>query len=202
MTILLGIASAALAGKAVQGQESIEAKYLTNVRQVTDGYVKAGEGYFSPDMATIVYQAIRPEYPFYQIYTQPLAGGSPRLISTGRGRTTCAYFSPDGQQILFASSHLNPELDAVEAQERSQQEQDRKSGTRRRYSWDFDPFMDIYVCDLEGHNRTRLTSEYGYDAEGEYSLDGKLIAYCHVEEPPPAATGEAVPATAQIRISL
>ena len=86
-----------LAGARCEGQESIEAKYLANVRQVTEGYVKAGEGYFSPDMATIVYQAIRPEYPFYQIYTQPLAGGTPRLISTGRGRTTCAYFSPDGQ---------------------------------------------------------------------------------------------------------
>ena len=58
-------------------------------------------------------------------------------------------------------------------QERAQQEEDRKSGKRRRYSWDFDPYMDIYVCDLEGQNRTRLTSEYGYDAEGAYSRDGR-----------------------------
>jgi TolB protein len=195
MTALLGFVSVAAAGAAVWGQESIEAKYLSNVRQVTDGFVKAGEGYFSPDAATIAYQAIRPEYPFYQIYTQPLSGGTPRLISTGRGRTTCAYFSPNGQQILFASSHLNPNLDAVETQERTQQEKDRKAGTRRRYNWDFDPFMDIYVCDLEGHDRTRLTSEYGYDAEGAYSPDGKLIAYCHVEETPAAAADAATEAT-------
>jgi Tol biopolymer transport system component len=42
--------------------------------------------------------------------------------------------------------------------------------------------MDIYVCDLDGRNRKRLTSEFGYDAEGAYSPDGKLIAYCHVDE--------------------
>ncbi len=177
-----GIGLAAVAARCAWGQESLETKYISNVRQVTSGFEKAGEGYFSPDAATIVYQAIRPEYPFYQIFTQPLEGGTPHLISTGRGRTTCAYFSPDGKQILFASSHLNPDLDVIETQERAQQEEDRKSGKRRRYAWDFDPYMDIYVCDLEGQNRTRLTSEYGYDAEGAYSRDGKLIAYCHAEE--------------------
>ena len=174
-------------GGLAKAQDSIESKYITNIRQVTSGFDKAGEGYFSPDAKTIVYQAIRPEYPFYQIYTQPLAGGTPKLISTGRGRTTCAYFSPDGQSILFASSHLNPDLAAIEVKERQQQEEDRKAGTRRRYDWPFDPYMDIYVCDLDGQNRKRLTSEYGYDAEGAYSRDGKLIAYCHVEESEPTA---------------
>lgn len=188
MTLVCGSCGIFVAGVAC-GQESIEGKYLANIRQVTEGYERAGEGYFSPDATTIVYQAIRPEYPFYQIYAQPLAGGAARLISTGRGRTTCAYFSPDGQKILFASSHLNPQLDAEEARERAQQESDRQSGVRKRYSWDFDPFMDIYVCDLEGRDRTRLTSEYGYDAEGAFSSDGKLIAYCHVEEPPADAGG-------------
>ena len=180
---LLGFASVAVASGMAGGQESIEAAYLANVRQVTEGYVRAGEGCFSPDAATIVYQAVRPEYPFFQIYLQPLAGGTPRLISTGRGRTTCACFSPDGRQILFASSHLHPNLEALEAQERTQQEPDRKAGEGRPGNWDFDPYMDIYVCDLAGQNRTRLTSEYGYDAEGAFSRDGKLVAYCHVEEP-------------------
>ena len=56
---------------------SIEPHYLSNIRQVTSGFVKAGEGYFSPDGRTIIYQAVSDEYPFYQIYTQPLAGGKP-----------------------------------------------------------------------------------------------------------------------------
>ncbi len=88
------------------------------MRQVTSGFLKAGEGYFSPDGKQIVYQAVSTDYPFYQIYTQPLqAAGAPfptpKLISTGRGRTTCAYFSPDGKKILFASSHLDPDMSKV-----------------------------------------------------------------------------------------
>lgn len=158
--------------------DSVESKFLTNVRQVTSGFVKAGEGYFAPDGRTIVYQAQPLDYPFYQIFTQPLAGGRPEQISTGRGRTTCSYFSPDGKRILFASSHLDPKLSDTEAAERQQQEEDRKNNVRRRYKWDFDPYMDLFESDLAGNNVRRLTDAKGYDAEGAYSKDGKLIAFC------------------------
>jgi Tol biopolymer transport system component len=157
---------------------SLESKFLTNVRQVTEGFVKAGEGYFSPDGQTIIYQAVPLEYPFYQIYTQPLAGGKPKLISTGRGRTTCAYFSPDGKRILFASSHLDPKLDETEEQAIRQQAEDKKAGVRRRYSWDFDPHMDIFEAKPDGEIIRRLTDAPGYDAEGAWSADGGQIAFC------------------------
>ena len=121
------------------------------------------------DGKQIIYQAVRQEYPFYQIFTQPLKGGIPRLISTGRGRTTCSYFSPDGKRLLFASSHLDPKIDETEAAELKQQEEDRKSGRRRRYSWPFDPHTDIFEADLQGNLLRRLTTEAGYDAEGAYS---------------------------------
>jgi len=172
-----------LGASASIGQESIESKHLANIRQVTSGMVKAGEGYFSPDGRTIVYQAQPLDYPFYQIYTQPLAPSGnvparPKLISTGRGRTTCSYFSPDGQRILFASSHLDPKIDETEAAERKQQEEDKKAGVRRRYKWDFDPHTDIFEADLDGKILRRLTDAKGYDAEGAYSKDGTLIAFC------------------------
>jgi TolB protein len=188
---------------AINAQDSIEGKFLTNIRQVTSGFVKAGEGYFSPDGKQIVYQAQPLDYPFYQIYTQPLnvgrsgperpaptkdskssavlpadAAARPKRISTGRGRTTCSYFSPDGQRILFASSHLDPKLDQTEAAERKQQEEDKAAGVRRRYKWDFDPYMDIFESDLDGNILRQLTNTPGYDAEGAYSKDGKLIAFC------------------------
>jgi len=165
---------------AASGQDSAEGKYLKNIRQLTSGqmFVKAGEGYFSPDGKQIVYQAQPLDYPFYQIYTQPLDGGKPKLVSTGRGRTTCAYFSPDGKGLMFASSHLDPKLDETEAAERKQQEEDRRNNVRRRYKWDFDPHMDIFAGDLNGQNLKRLTDAKGYDAEGAYSADGKLIAFC------------------------
>jgi Tol biopolymer transport system component len=159
-------------------QDSVEGRYLSSIRQVTSGFVKAGEGYFSPDGATIVYQAQPLDYPFYQIYTQPLAGGRPERISTGRGRTTCSYFSPDGKRILFASSHLDPQLAETETAERKQQEADAKAGVRRRYKWDFDPHMDLFEADRQGNLLRRLTDTPGYDAEGAYSSDGRLIAFC------------------------
>lgn len=161
-----------------RAEDSVEQKFLSNIRQVTSGFVKAGEGYFSPDGKQIVYQAQPLDYPFYQIFTQPLAGAPPRRISTGRGRTTCSYFSPDGQRILFASSHLDPKIDETEAAERKQQEEDKKAGVRRRYKWDFDPYMDLFEADLSGHILRRLTDTPGYDAEGAYSKDGKQIAFC------------------------
>jgi Tol biopolymer transport system component len=167
----------ATSNKQVAGT-SIEAKFLTNTRQVTKGMVKAGEGYFAPDGSSIIYQAVPQGYPFYQIYKQPLAGGEAQLVSTGRGRTTCAYFHPSGKSILFASSHLDPQISQTEEQARRQQEEDRKSGTRRRYQWDFDPHMDIFTADLDGKNMRRLTDAKGYDAEGAYNRDGSRIAFC------------------------
>lgn len=171
----LGLAAAPAAG---EGPSPLEAKYLGAPRQVTQGFVRAGEGYFSPDGATIVYQAVPADYPFYQIFTQPLAGGAPRRVSTGRGRTTCSYFSPDGQRLLFASSHLDPALGATEEAERRQQAADRAAGRRRRYEWSFDPATEIFAVPVAGGELTRLTNSPGYDAEGAYTPDGRQIVFC------------------------
>lgn len=150
-----------------------EAKYLANVRQVTHGLPRAGEGYFSPDGKSIVYQAFPIGYPFYQIYVQGLENGQPRLVSTGRGRTTCSYFSPDGKTILFASSHADPQIEETEFKAR----EEAARGGRRRYQWDFDPYMDIYTIGVDGRGLKRLTDAPGYDAEGSYSSDGKQIVF-------------------------
>ncbi len=162
------------------------------VRQVTFGFEKAGEGYFSPDGRQIIYQAVTREYPFYQIYKQPLPQSveharqiRPTLVSTGRGKTTCAYFSPDGRKVLFASSHEDPKLEETEAAERARLEEERRSGTTRRYVWDFDPYMDIYEADLDGGNLRPLTRQFGYDAEGAWSRDGTLIAFCSTRDGDP-----------------
>ena len=34
-------------------------------------------------------------------------GSNVKLVSTGRGRTTCGYFTPDGKRLIYASTHLN-----------------------------------------------------------------------------------------------
>lgn len=191
--------SSALADDKKATVASTEARYLANIKRVTFGLPRAGEGYFSPDGKQIVYQAYPVGYPFYQIYTQPLnrpksassktskrvAGKrkpiQPRRISPGRGRTTCAYFTPDGKKILFASAHTDPHLDITELKAR----QEAAKGGRRKYQWAFDPYMDIYVCNFDGTGMKRLTKSEGYDAEGSYSSDGKQIVFTSTRDGDP-----------------
>ena len=157
-----------------------EAVHLRNIRQLTSDFVRAGEGYFSPDGKQIIFQAEEKDTgnPFYQIFVMDLATGKYRRVSPGIGKTTCAYFRPDGKKIIFASSHLDPDARKHYAEEYRLREEERKQGKRRRYVWDFDPHMDIFEANPDGTGLRRLTDAPGYDAEGSYSPDGKQIVFC------------------------
>ena len=153
------------ASPTAEPKPSIEPRTLSNIRQLTSGYTKAGEGYFSPEGRTIIYQAIADPYPFYQIYSQSLAGGKAKLLSTGRGKTTCSFFCPDGHGILYASSHLDPQIsiatEDAEPQASGRRRQERQAsplpvGLRsqhgdffRRPRWQESPSTDL----LEGLRR-------------------------------------------------
>jgi Tol biopolymer transport system component len=157
-----------------------EAVHLKNIRQVTHDFVRAGEAYFSPDGKRIIFQAEEKGTgnPFYQIFVMDLDTGAYRRVSPGIGKTTCADFSPDGKKIIFASTHLDPEAASHYAPEYRRREEEQRSGQRRRYAWDFDPYMDIFEADPDGSHLKRLTTTPGYDAEGSYSPDGKQIVFC------------------------
>ena len=176
LMLLVGLSLAADPADWVRQEEPC----LKNIRQVTRDFVRAGEGYFSPDGKTIIFQAEEKETgnPFYQIFTMDLASGRVHRVSPGVGKTTCAHFRPDGKKVIFASSHLDPEAKARHAAEYAQREEDKKAGVRRPYRWDFDPAMDIFEADPDGGNLRRLTDAPGYDAEGSYSPDGKHIVFC------------------------
>jgi TolB protein len=157
-----------------------EAVHLQNTKPVTRGFVRAGEGYFSPDGKQIIYQAEEANSgnPFYQMFVQDLKTGSFRRISPGQGRTTCGYFHPNGKKVIFASGHTDPMAKETAAAELKQREEDTKAGRRRRYSWDFDPYVKIYESDPDGGNLKCLTPNAKvYTAEGSYSADGKQIVY-------------------------
>jgi Tol biopolymer transport system component len=160
--------------------QKAEAVHLRNIRQVTHGFARAGEGYFAPDMKRIIFQAEEKDTgnPFYQIFVQDLASGTARRVSPGIGKTTCSYFRPDGKKIIFASSHLDPEARRHYAEELRQREAERAQKKRRRYQWDFDPYMSIFEANPDGSELKRLTSAPGYNAEGSYSPDGKSIVFC------------------------
>ncbi len=160
--------------------QQAESVHLRHVRPVTRDFVRAGEGYFSPDGKRVIFQAEEKDSgnPFYQIFVQDLETGRARRVSPGVGKTTCSYFSPDGKKIIFASSHLDPDAKMQYDAEYRQREEDRQSGKRRRYKWDFDPHLDIFESNPDGTELKRLTDAPGYDAEGSYSPDGRHIVFC------------------------
>jgi Tol biopolymer transport system component len=173
------IASLAFAADPADWQKA-ETAHLKNIRQLTFDFAKAGEGYFSPDGKTIIFQAEEKESgnPFYQIFTMDLASGRTHRVSPGVGKTTCSYFAPDGKKIIFASSHLDPDAKSHYAEEFKQRDEERRAGQRRRYKWDFDPYMSIFEADPDGSHLKQLTDARGYNAEGSYSPDGKQIVFC------------------------
>jgi len=172
------------AGRPLPPEEvaKLESKRLTNIRQVTFGFLRAGEGYFSPDGKSIIFQAtpnpdetvlLQPKanQNDYQIYTSELTpDAKPKMVSTGEGACTCGYFAPDGKSIIFASTHLNPDPPAP------------KPLGGGRYRWAFPDGMDIFRADLDGGNLKRLTDTHGYNAEGSISPDGELIVYTSFQD--------------------
>ena len=120
--------------------EKAEAASLTNIRQVTKDFVRAGEGYFSPDGRAFVFQAEREaDNPFYQIYMLSFETGDVHRVSNGVGKTTCAYFDPKNKRVIFASTHLDKDALAKQKQELD----NRAAGKQRRYAWDYDETYDI-----------------------------------------------------------
>ncbi|MBJ7431633.1 MAG: PD40 domain-containing protein [Gemmataceae bacterium] len=169
-----------LCGADTDSWQTSEQAYLKNITQLTSEFVRAGEGYFSPDAKNIIFQAEEKESgnPFYQIFTMDLANKKSVRVSPGIGKTTCSYFSPDGKKILFASSHLDPKSKEYYGEEYKLRDEEKKAGKRRTYKWDFDPAMEIFEANPDGSGMKRLTDSPGYDAEASYSPDGKSIVFC------------------------
>jgi Tol biopolymer transport system component len=151
-------------------QESVElraageAKHLGPLQQLTFGGENA-EAYFSIDDRRLVFQSTRPPFECDQIFTMDLDGSNVKLASTGKGKTTCAYFFPDSPAILFSSTHA------------SRQDCPPKPDYSKGYVWRVEPEFDIYVS-IPGKEEPRpLVKHPGYDAEATISRDGKKIVF-------------------------
>ena len=156
-----------------------ESRFLSNIRQLTYDGKRAGEGYFSEDGNALIFQSERePDNPFYQIYLLDLLTGDTHRVSTGIGKTTCAFFRPGTDEVLYASTHH----DAFAKAKQEKELQFRASGQERRYSWDYDEAMDIFSANRDGSNLKQLTDAPGYDAEASYSPDGKRIVFCSLRD--------------------
>jgi TolB protein len=148
-----------------------ESKHLSNLKQLTtEG--KNGEAYFSPDGKKVIFQSVRGQNPYYQMYTMNADGSNQKMVSTGRGKCTCGWFHPKQPKILFGSTHLDPNAFVPG---KSPMPPPPKPG--EKYKWDFDPAMDIFEGALDGSKLKRLTDTPGYDAEGSWSHDGKKMVF-------------------------
>ena len=138
--------------------------HLSNVRQLTSGGENA-EAYWAFDGSQLIYQARKPGAECDQIYVLDPESGDTRMVSTGEGRTTCSYFYPSGNEILYSSTHHhnaacppNPDFSMG-------------------YVWPVYETYDVFASNLDGSGLRQLTTEEGYDAEATFSPAGDRIVF-------------------------
>lgn len=147
--------------------------HIRNIRQLTFGGNNA-EAYWSFDDKQLVFQSdwskINPQG-CDQIFIMNADGSNLpdgekyKLVSTGKGRTTCSYFLKDGR-IIYASTH---EADA------KCPETVMFSGGR--YVWPIYKSYNIYVANADGSDPQILIGGDSYDAEATVSPDGRYIVF-------------------------
>ena len=160
LVFLAGVVAAQSAPDSIAPQE----KHLRNITQLTFGGQNA-EAYFSADGKKLIFQSTREPYKCDQIFTMNLDGSDVRLVSTGKGRTTCSYFFPNGKKILYSSTHLG---DAACPP---------KPDYSKGYVWAVYSSFDIFTANPDGSDVKQLTKTPGYDAEATFSTDGKKIVF-------------------------
>jgi TolB protein len=137
---------------------------LKNLKQLTFGGQNA-EAYWSPDGKRIVFQSTRDKLQCDQIFVMNADGSNQRMISTGKGRTTCGYFLPDNKHVVYGSTH--------EAGDACPPPADRSKG----YVWAVYPSFDIFLATDDGKLVRKLTDAPGYDAEATINFRTKKILY-------------------------
>ena len=148
-------------------------KNLRNIQQLTFGGDNA-EAYFSFDDQWIIFQKTNPkegitcDQMFIGKVPAPGEKFTYKMVSTGKGRTTCGAFTKDGKHVIYASTHLGSS-DCPPVPDRS------KYGNK--YIWPLYDSYDIFMADYNGKIVKQLTNAKGYDAEATLSPDGKKMLY-------------------------
>jgi TolB protein len=141
---------------------NVSEPHLANVRQLTFGGENA-EAYFSFDGRKLVFQSTQGGAGCDQIYTMNVDGTGLTRVSSGKGRTTCAFFYPDGRRILYASTFKGGEACPP------------KPDFSRGYVWPVYEAYDIYRANADGSGLEALTTTPGYDAEATIARDGTIV---------------------------
>ncbi len=148
-------------------------KHLTNIKQLTFGGDNA-EAYWSFDNSRITFQSNNKEWGLAcdQIFTmgvdETTKDGKPQMVSTGKGRTTCSYFLPGDEVIIYSSTHLGGDACPPSP---------KKEDHGGKYVWPVYADFDIFTADLQGNQLKQLTNTPGYDAEPTVSPKGDKIVF-------------------------
>ena len=138
------------------------------IRQLTFQGENA-EAYWAADGSRLIFQSTpTPGEGCDQIFVLDPETGATDLVSTGDGRTTCAYFYPRGDQILYSSTHHFDRACPV------------PPDYSRGYVWAVYPSFDIFAADADGSNQRQLTHAFGYDAEATFSPTGHRIIFTSI----------------------
>lgn len=150
-------------------------KHFKNVQQLTFGGDNA-EAYWSFDGKQIIFQKTNPKEGITcdQIYMGNLPVSIKdtfkyKLVSTGKGRTTCAYFMKNGKHIIYASTHKGDAACPAPVD---------RAKYGNKYIWPLYDSYDIFMADTNGNVLKQITTAKGYDAEATLSYDGKKMIYC------------------------
>jgi len=169
----------------IQAQSTVDSilysteSHFKNIQQLTFGGDNA-EAYWSFDGKKLVFQrtSVKDGIECDQIFigNVPQKKGEKfkyKMVSTGKGRTTCAFFTKDNQHVVYASTHLGSE-NCPPTPDRS------KYGNK--YIWPIYASFDIFMTDLNGKIVKQLTKTSGYDAEATISPDGKKMLFTSMRD--------------------
>ena len=173
VTPLFFLSSITVQAQQAQNLSYADEKHFKNMQQLTTGGDNA-EAYFGFDNEHITFQRTNKaegldcDQIFYGAL--PKSAGEKftyKRVSTGKGRTTCAYLLPDHKHLLYASTHKSMDT-CPPVPDRNK---------IKKYVWPIYNSYDIFVADFKGKISKQLTNTPGYDAEGTVSPKGDKIVF-------------------------
>jgi Tol biopolymer transport system component len=163
--------------------------HLKNIKMLTDGGENA-EAYLSFDETKLIYQSTHGNLKCDQIFSMNIDGSGKKMLSTGKGRTTCSYYLPGDTGIIYASTHL--------ASDDCPPPPDRSKG----YVWELYNTFDIFTAKPDGTSLKRLTDSPGYDAEATVSPLGNKIIFTSTRDGDPELYTMNIDGSAQTRLTF
>ena len=163
--------------------------HLKNITMITENGENA-EAYLSFDESKLSFQAKFGDLKCDQIFTMNIDGTDKNMVSTGKGRTTCAYYLPGNDRVIYSSTHL--------ADENCPPEPDRSKG----YVWKLYDSFDIFSVKTDGTDLVRLTDTGKYDAEATVSPNGDKIVFTSMRDGDPEIYLMDIDGNNQIRLTF